>query len=374
MVATRLAAAQVGLGHTVGLWSYDEPHAAARIAAAMASLPHHASIRRHSTPRGGKLESLSGAAAAATLAGLAREYDYFHLHGVWESALVRAGRAAQGAGIPYCIAPHGMLDPYCLTQSALKKRIALLISHRRMLNAAAFLHTLNADERDLLKPLDLRCPMEVIPNGVFLEEIDPLPAPGGFRAKHPELGGDPYILFLSRLHHKKGLDYLADAFAAVLKTVPNARLVVAGPDGGEQAPFEARVRSLGIESRTHVIGPIYGRDKVSLLVDAAVFCLPSRQEGFSMAITEAMACGIPVVVSPECHFPEVAEAGAGHIAMLDAGRTAEALVRVLSDPPAARAMGVAGRKLVVDRFTWERVAERCAAAYVAHAGPKAGKP
>lgn len=93
-----------------------------------------------------------------------------------------------------------------------------------------------------------------------------------------------------------------------------------------------------------------------------------------MAITEAMACGIPVVISPECHFPEVAEVGAGHIAMLDAGRTAEALVRVLSDAPAARAMGIAGRRLVVERFTWERVAERCAGAYRTHAESKAAQP
>jgi glycosyltransferase involved in cell wall biosynthesis len=366
-VATRLAAAQAGLGHSVSLFSYGEPGAKERIAQMMSSLPGPGRVGRLTAERGGIAESLLGRNAGRSLRTSAPGFDVLHLHGVWETALVAAAAAARGAGRPYCVTPHGMLDPWCLQQRALKKRVALALAFGRMLNGAAFLHTLNTDERDLLGPLGLRAPAEVIPNGVFLSEIDPLPAPGTFRAAHAELGSDPYILFLSRLHFKKGLDHLADAFAAVLKAIPTARLVVAGPDDGEREPFERRARDRGVAARTHLVGPLYGRDKIAAYVDASVFCLPSRQEGFSVAITESLACGTPVVISPECHFPEVRDAQAGLIAPLDPALIASELLRVLGDASLAKRMSAAGRRLVEERYTWPRIAQVCVDAYGRHA-------
>ncbi len=177
------------------------------------------------------------------------------------------------------------------------------------------------------------------------------------------MDGWPFGLFLSRLHHKKGLDYLADAFALVAAQFPEARLVVAGPDDGARGPFEQRVRAAGLAGRVHLVGPLYGPAKFAAMVDATCFCLPSRQEGFSVAVTEAMACGLPVVISDACHFPEVAEVGAGEVVPLEGDRVAQALRRVVGDPELRRSMGEAGRQLVRSRFTWPRVAEQCVAAY-----------
>ena len=179
---------------------------------------------------------------------------------------------------------------------------------------------------------ELRRPGFVIPNGVNLEEFEPPPDPAIFRRQLPALGDRPYILFLSRLHYKKGLDFLADAFRIVAATRADVQLVVAGPDDGAQTEFERRIAGAGLSDRVHVPGPIYGPEKLSAVAGAACFVLPSRQEGFSVAILEALACGTPAVVSEECHFPEVAEVEAGEVVPLDAVAVAAALNRVLADP------------------------------------------
>ena len=186
-----------------------------------------------------------------------------------------------------------------------------------LLNRSAFLHVLNSDEGRLLEQLRLTCPLEVIPNGVYFDEIGSA-SDGDFFANTFGFSGSNVVLFLSRLHYKKGLDHLAAAFAILHQSHPEAHLVVAGPDGGAQDDFVNQVSRLRLSERVHVIGPLYGKDKYAAMRSAACFCLPSRQEGFSVAILEqVMACRLPVVISEACHFPEVAENGAGRIVALD---------------------------------------------------------
>jgi glycosyltransferase involved in cell wall biosynthesis len=286
-----------------------------------------------------------------------------HLHGVWDPLLYAAARTARSLGKPYLVAPHGMLDPWSLAQSRLKKKLALALGWRAMLNRAGAIHWLNADEQKLAAPLGLTAPGCVIPNGVNLEEFDPLPPAELFRKRRPALGERPYLLFLSRLHYKKGLDYLADAFAMVAASNPDVYLVVAGPDDGARGEFERRIAAAGLTDRVHLPGPVYGPEKLSALAGATCFVLPSRQEGFSVAILESLACGTPAIVSTECHFPEVAEVGAGEVVPLDAAAVAGAIEKLLADPERRRRMGQAGRELVAERFTWPRVAEQSVAVY-----------
>jgi glycosyltransferase involved in cell wall biosynthesis len=141
------------------------------------------------------------------------------------------------------------------------------------------------------------------------------------------------------------------------------RLVIAGPDGGAREPFIAQIRQASLENRVHLVGPLYGPDKLAALADATCFCLPSRQEGFSVAITEALACGVPAVISDACHFPEVAEQDAGLVTPLDPAQIAQALLQVLRDPSARSRMGAAGRALVQARYTWPQVARQMAESY-----------
>lgn len=368
-VVNRLAAAQAALGHRVGIAAYADPAAAERVRSSMKPIPGMERVELLGiTPESGGLGTLRAPRLRAWLAEHLKDWDYLHLQGVWDPILAVTAGAARKAGIPYAVVPHGMLDPWCLTGQGLarrvKKSLALALVFRRMLDGAAFLHVLNADEGRLMQPLGLRAPTVVLPNGVFMQEISPLPPGGSFRSAHPELGQDRYVLFLSRLHFKKGLDFLLDAFAVVLDRHPQVRLVIAGPDDGALGAAREQASRLGIAERVHFTGPLYGPEKLGAFVDCAAFCLPSRQEGFSMAITEALGSRRPVVISDQCHFPEVAEAGAGHVVPCGAEPTARALIDVLSLPAdEAAAMGGRGHDLVESRFTWPRIAERCLESY-----------
>lgn len=364
MIAARLAAGQASLGHAVRLVTYQSADQN-NTDRALLDMPHFDQVAVSYLPAARGWDCITGADAHQPLACLVEQVDAVHLHSVWDTILRIAANVSRDLNKPYCVLLNGMLDPWCLGQKAIKKKIAFWLAYRRMLNGAAFLHLGNIDERNLIQPLRLTTDTHLIPNGVFLEEIDPPPQPGLFYAKHPELNSQPYILFLSRLHHKKGLDYLAESFIRIASKHPSVQLVVAGPDDrdGSSDNFQELIAQANLSSRVHVIGPVYGRDKYAAMVDAACFCLPSRQEGFSMAITEALACGAPAVISENCHFPQVAEVGAGEVARLNASAVAQALDRVLSDPGLRERMGQAGRQLVAERFTWQKIAAQTIALY-----------
>lgn len=309
-----------------------------------------------SVPKGGWIEAITATGARKVFEEAFTHDCIVVIHGVWRPMFAKAIAVARGRNIPYAIVPHGMLDPWSLSQKVWKKKLAWLLSWRSYCNDAAYIRVLNDDEARLMQPLLLRAPFAKFPNGVFPEQYADLPEPNEFRNKHPQLKERRFVLFLSRLHYKKGLDYLIEAFALTANQISDVDLVVAGPDEGAQSQLERDIERLNLKDRVHVIGPLYGRDKLEALVDAYCFCLPSRQEGFSNAITEALACGTPVVISENCNFPEVADVKAGHVVKLDSMPIAAALVELLHSPSARDAAGQAGKAMVLERFTWQAIA------------------
>jgi glycosyltransferase involved in cell wall biosynthesis len=241
-----------------------------------------------------------------------------------------------------------MLDPWALSEKSWKKKAALAMGYRAMVTRATALHAHSPYEAQCLREGGLNPRVEVIPHGVFMDEFKPAPRPGSFYNAHPELQGQPYILFLARLHEVKGLDLLADAFASILTDLPTIRLVIAGPDFGARASLIEQSKRLG---------------KAVAYADAACFCLPSKHESFGMSVAEAMACGVPVVVTESCHFPDVTRVGAGREVKRDAASIATALREVLSSPALRAGMARAGRELIMNTYTWERVAQRSAELY-----------
>ena len=357
-VVVRLAAAQAASGDQVTILSGAHPDSAERTAKSLRGIPGIDQVRRVDVPSAGELRQLVFRPSMSELRAAAGEADFFHLHGIWNTLMWSAADAAVAADVPYALMLHGMLDPWPLSQKRLKKNVARRLRVGRLLDQAAFIHALTEDEAAAARDYRVAAPIRIVPNGVFLEELTPLPDPGAFVASHPSLRGRRYALFMGRLHIVKGLDYLAEAFAVAAPQLPDVDLVVAGPDGGERANFERKIGELGLTARVHIVGPIYGPAKLEALAGAACFVQPSRQEAFSMSIVEALACGVPAVVTRTCRFPAVESQGAGRVAELDGAAVGNALVDVLSDEKRRVEMGRRGRELALANYTWPRIAEQ----------------
>lgn len=363
VVAERLAATQADMGHDVSIVTHAFPAAAAE---SLRAVPGGGEVVVRETGAS-SLDRLLVRRSATVLRASIVGSDFVHLHSMWHPILAVAARTARRAGVPYTVMPHGALDPWSLAQKSPKKSAAWTAVFRSMVNGAAYLHLLNDTERDLLGPLDLSVPTAVVPNGVHLPEVDSYTSAGDTSDWLPDVRERPYILFLSRLHHKKGLDHLAAAFDVVSRRVDgpfrDLQLVVAGPDEGARAAFEQEVDARGLRPRVHLPGPLYGAAKFRALRGARAFCLPSRQEGFPVVALEAMACEVPVVLSTECRVPGVEESGAGIVVRLQPDSIADALERVVEDSDMQRRMGRAGRDLVERQFTWTRVGEQTMTLY-----------
>ena len=289
--------------------------------------------------------------------------DLVHLHSLYLHHAKVVGRECRRADIPYFLRPHGTLDPYLYRRHRLRKMLMEIWFQNAVTRGAAAIHFTTEEERRLAKPYVFGVPGVVVPLGLDMDEYQPLPPRGGFRAAHPEIGDRPIVLFLGRLNFKKGLDVLARAFAGAAGAC-DAHLVVAGPDDGMGAKVGAWVDSFGLRGRTTFTGMVAGPDKLALLADADLFVLPSYSENFGIAVIEAMACGVPVAISDRVNlWREVAGADAGWVTPPRAEPFQAALVEALSNLGEARDKGARGRRLVTDRFQWSGIAAALEQAY-----------
>lgn len=293
-------------------------------------------------------------------------YDIYHSHGLWTLPTHYTARAAHRHDAPSLITPRGMLEPWALNRSRWKKRLARWLYADRTLDRADCLHAITPSEVESFRAFGLDNPIAVVPNGVALEPFAELDAARGRLAEsYPVTRDRPIALFLSRLHPKKGLLHLMDAWAAVRTDHPDWLLLVCGPDDvGHRAEVERKVDALDLADSVLFAGPVYGDDKLAALAAADCFVLPSFSEGFSMAVLEALACRLPVLITPGCNFPQAEDARAGVIVEPDLDGTESGLRRLLELTPTERAeMGARGRRLVEQKYTWDRVAEQMIEVY-----------
>jgi glycosyltransferase involved in cell wall biosynthesis len=298
-------------------------------------------------------------AARAEIAMAVREAKVVHMHGLWQAHTRIGAQAARRAGVPYLIAAHGMAEPWALRHKRWKKRAYLALIEGKNLRRASCLHALSRPEVGHLRSLAPRTPICLVPNGVDLESFHNLPDRSALAGEYPELVGKFVLLFFGRLHVKKGLDLLAHALSAVRHDHPDLHLLVAGNDDGALAPFLNQLAAFGLSHRVTCVGHVAGERARRVWGAADAFILPSYSEGFSMAILEALACRFPVIITTSCHFPELAEAGAGVVIPPTADGVTAGLRSLLERSPTQRAqLGQRGRTLVEERYTWERQAQR----------------
>jgi glycosyltransferase involved in cell wall biosynthesis len=294
-----------------------------------------------------------------------RRFDLVHVHSLYQFTTTAASHYAQRWRVPYIVRPHGTLDPYLRRRHAVRKAVYDRVVQRGQLDRAAAIHYTSQDELELARPLGIRAPGVVVPLGVNVREFDPLPPRGCFRARHPGLEGKRLIVFLGRLTQKKGIDLLVQAFARLATEFPDAHLVLAGPeDSGFGRIVQGWVDSAGLRHRTTTTGILLGRQKLELLADTDIWVLPSYTENFAMAAVEALACGLPVVLTDRVNIhAELSGAGAGLVVGCDPGELATAIRRLLTDEGLRRRLMAAGPGLVRGRFTWDRAAERMVEVY-----------
>ncbi|HEV7715601.1 MAG TPA: glycosyltransferase [Steroidobacteraceae bacterium] len=364
-IVARLAAAQARLDHDVTLLTtFDPPEAAAAIERVFGHVDHFGSVRQRCV-NARSIPSRFGPGAYRAMAATLDQADVVHIHAIWDPLLKRGMQHCHRAGIPLCVTPHGLLTRYSMSLRTWKKRLALAAGWNSALNGANLLHCLTEGEGADARALGLTSPRVVLPNAVDPQELSQVAGALAAGQVLPAHASRRFILSLGRLHETKGLDILCDAFAIVAAARPDVDLVIAGPDFGYEARLRSHVERLGLARRVHVVGPVFGAAKVALLRTALCLCQPSRQEGFSMTILEALACGVPAVISTECHFPEVQSAGAGFVVPLDAGATALSLLALLNDETVRSAAAAAALRLVLTRYTVDRMAKSLIENYVA---------
>jgi glycosyltransferase involved in cell wall biosynthesis len=299
-----------------------------------------------------------------------RDFDIVHIHQLWRLVPTLTAQWCRHTGTPYLIAPHTSLSPWALAQKKLKKSLARALVWNRNFSGASGFHALNEFEaHEIRAALGAAAPpIFVVANGVSPEEFAAQPLATAPAASAARLAGPagtlPFVLFLARLHTMKGPDLLLEAFADLAPGLPRLQLVFAGPDYGMLAELQRRVAALQLAQRVHFLGLVAGAERLWLLQHALCVCQPSRDEGFSLTILEAMACGCPVVISDRCKFPEVARAGAGVIVPTSVPELSDALQLYASNSARRAADGGAGRALIEQCYTWDIIARQAQQMYV----------
>jgi glycosyltransferase involved in cell wall biosynthesis len=303
------------------------------------------------------------------------KFDAVIVHGLWQYSSFGVWRALHQTDTPYFVFPHGMLDPWFKRTYPAKHFKKLLYwpwaEYRVLRDAAAVLFTSEEERRLARESFALYRCNEVVVNYGTAAPTNLESAREVFFAAHPQLQGRPFLLFLGRLHEKKGCDLLINAFVELRKSDPDLRqsVVMAGPCADDE--YLRHLQSLANEAgdSIHFPGMLTGETKWGALAAADAFVLPSHQENFGIAVAEALACGTPVLISNKINIWREIEADrAGIVENDDQRGTSQLLTRWLASDEAARtAMRANAHNCFTNRFEIERATDSLLAAMTAHA-------
>uniref|UniRef100_UPI00286DEDE1 glycosyltransferase n=1 Tax=Chamaesiphon sp. VAR_69_metabat_338 TaxID=2964704 RepID=UPI00286DEDE1 len=291
------------------------------------------------------------------------KYDLVHVHALFSYTSTVAMAIASMRGVPYLTTAHGALREWSLQHKPQKKQAYLRLIERANIDRAAAIHVTCQQERDELIALDFQAPSFILP--LALTEIPAQIPEAAQRLRHSFKCPDdePIILFLSRLHYQKGLDYLIPALGRCRDR--RFTLIVAG--SGTPA-YEAEVREMlataQIADRTHMVGFVDGDRKALLLQGADLFALTSTSESFGMAVLEALVVETPVLVTASVGLATVVrDRDLGYVANLDIDDITRSLDEFFSDPNRARAIGARARQYTLSHYTWDKIAPALIAIY-----------
>ena len=287
------------------------------------------------------------------------QFDVLHAHMFWDHAVWATWKSGKRNHKPFIVTPHGSILNVWRWKPLHKISYKKLLL-KKILEDCSFIHALNKREEQGCREFDVKCPIRIIPNGLLKSEYLKKREPHAALEKWPILKGKRVLLFMARLSRLKGLDILPQAWAECLKKTQNKDwvLAIAGPDyRGFGKEVERQVKDLGLSDRVVLTGPVFGELKDSLHSAAEVFVLPSYTEGFSVALLEALAAGLPCLYTTECHFEELAEVGGGWCIEPKFDSLVQALREVVvQSQETHKSIGNKANKLGLEKYTLENVA------------------
>lgn len=297
------------------------------------------------------------------------KFDIVVLQTMFTHTMGPAVAACKRAAVPYIVQTHGQLLPWSLQQKRIKKKVYQALVGRSHLERASALHCTDPVEARWIDRLGITTPKIVIPNGVNAEYFSQLPSRGTIRRRFEIPEDASLLLFLGRLHPKKRPDIAVDVLGAARSLPGETHLVLAGPDETQMVPaLHAQARRLGCADRLHIAGLLQTDEVLSALADSDLLLMPSEpeSENFGMSALEAMAAGVPVLVSDGVPVGGWAESfGAGRMVPCTGNAFKKATIELLNDPMRLKEMGVNGQALVRQKFDIEIVARQMLAQYQA---------
>jgi glycosyltransferase involved in cell wall biosynthesis len=304
-------------------------------------------------------------------AHLVEESHVLHGHGLYVGTNFIFGRQARRQHKALVYHVHGMFEPYILARSQWKKRLVHQLFEDANISDVRLWRALTTAEADQIRACGNKAAIVVAPNGLNVGDY-PRPADGMTAIETPLIPNlvktKKRVLFLARIHPKKGLDMLVPVWSRLGALRKDWELVVAGPDEmNYRSQVQKLASSLGIESEILFTGTVTGPSKIALLYSSDIFVLPSYSEGLPMGLLEAMACEVPVVATYTCNCRDLYEAGAGWGCEPTAESVAEALKAAMQATDSERRQrGCLGRQLVERAYSWDQITKTILAACAAN--------
>lgn len=357
-------------GHGVGVLTFDDRDAPAEW--------NHGDAPTTRVVRMGPGRTL-GMASRGSAEASVEWADVVHFHGIWVPVYLQLWRICRRLRRPHVISVRGMLDDWSMRQSVLKKRAFLAVGGRRWLEDASAVHLTAEAELAQASRYFPRERGQVIPNLLNLEPFEQSPDPTAARETfEPLRRGEPTVLFLSRVHPKKGVEHLVDAAAQLRDGGLPVQVIIAGTgDAAYTAAIQRRIEANNLGDRVHMVGQVTGDLKVSLYAACDLFCLPTSQENFGFVFFESLAAGTAVITTRGVDtWPEL-EASGGTVIVPETGegmavRIASAITGVLSEEGRSAAIGRTGRSWMFENMRPDQIAARFEAFYGRAAGAPAG--
>ena len=327
-------------------------------------------------PRGGGVRCLGTASLGParlgfspslkrTIRGECTSDSVIHSHGVWMYPQLAARQSAQRARLPFVVSPHGMLEGWAFEHGSPMKGLAWRGWEGPAFHGAGLIHAMSESEATSIRRVTKNPNVVVIPPGVDVPDSVREADRRSIGARIGVGAECRMVLFLSRLHRKKGLDLLVEAWKGLARERPEWRLVIAGPEGdGSGAQAKAEVEGAGLAASVVFFGEASRRERDVLLDLSDLFVLPTRSENFGMVVAESLATGRPVVTTTETPWNEVVTVGCGWIVRPDAADLSRGMASAMSlSRGKLQAMGEKGRRWIANEFSWKTSGARMLEAY-----------